>query len=131
MDLFIKRVKDELWDRRMDQKDLAAKTGITTATISRYLAGKMKPSAENLVSIAEALGVTTDYLLGRTNEKDFVTCASREESDNIQKRILKMMVDAGKITQEEADSGIIDPEVEDQILNMLEGAIEFSEKISK
>jgi transcriptional regulator with XRE-family HTH domain len=58
----------------MSQPELAEKTGIPQEHISRYERGvftSMNP--ERLVQLAEALGVTTDYLLGRVkpqNEED-------------------------------------------------------------
>lgn len=47
------------------QEDLATAIGVATMTISRYERGSMVPSALVLGQIAEALGVTADWLLGR------------------------------------------------------------------
>ena len=70
MNDFAYRLKAELEKNDMDQKELAVKTGITPATISRYMTGKMKPSAENVKLIAIALYVSTDYLLGISDIKN-------------------------------------------------------------
>ena len=54
-----------LRQRGMTQKMLADKAHTTEATISRYLTDtKRMPRADLIVSIAEALDVSTDYLLG-------------------------------------------------------------------
>ena len=45
------------------QKQLADMTGITEASISRYVNGSREPRANSIVKLADALGVTTDYLL--------------------------------------------------------------------
>ena len=51
----------------VSQRQLADATGMTEVTISRYVKGKRIPSAEILGRIADALGVTTDYLItGKT-----------------------------------------------------------------
>lgn len=68
MSVFSTRVQSEMEKSGLGQKELAAKTGITAATISRYLPGKMRPSGENVKAIATVLGVTTDYLLGSSDE---------------------------------------------------------------
>ena len=53
-----------LRQRGMTQKMLADKAHTTEATISRYLTDtKRMPRADLIVSIAEALDVSTDYLL--------------------------------------------------------------------
>ena len=52
----------------MNQKELADKSGITQATISRIESEKVQQLKSDALSrLAEALGVTVDYLVGRTN----------------------------------------------------------------
>lgn len=46
---------------------VAKGTGISQGTMGEYRSGKKKPSIENLVKIADFLGVSVDFLLGRTN----------------------------------------------------------------
>ncbi|SKA89515.1 Helix-turn-helix [Clostridium sp. USBA 49] len=57
------RIKNE-----MKQKELADKVGITEATLSRYENGLRSPKGEIVSKLAEALGVSSDYLLGLTDE---------------------------------------------------------------
>ena len=42
-------------------------TGIKRETISQYETGKTRPDVETLVAMADAFGVSIDYLLGRAN----------------------------------------------------------------
>lgn len=49
----------------ISQRELAEKIGGSLNDISRYETGRMKPTLEKLCLIANALNVTTDYLLGR------------------------------------------------------------------
>lgn len=46
----------------MTQKQLAQKMGITHATLSRYEAGKIKPTVASLAQIASILKITTNKL---------------------------------------------------------------------
>jgi len=55
--------------REMNQKDLADATGIKQATISRIESGEIEgPRLGVLSSLANALGVTVDFLVGQTDE---------------------------------------------------------------
>lgn len=67
MDIFIKRLQELLDKKDWKQKELAKKTGVTEVTISRYLSGERSPRVEVVKQIAEALNVSTDYLLGNSN----------------------------------------------------------------
>ena len=55
----------------MEQKELAAKTGISLKTIENYVKKDSSiPSADKAVLIAQALGVTVEYLMnGRKHKK--------------------------------------------------------------
>ena len=56
----------------MQQKELAAKTGLSLKTIENYLSkGGAIPSADKAVRIAQVLGVTVEYLVtGKAPELD-------------------------------------------------------------
>lgn len=64
LNLFSDRLKEALSLNNMTQKELAEKTGLTVASISRYITGTRVPSASVIRDVAVALNVTTDYLLG-------------------------------------------------------------------
>lgn len=58
------RISAELKQKGIQQKELAARIGITEATLSRYISGTREPKPETLANIATALHTTSDYLLG-------------------------------------------------------------------
>lgn len=61
---FRENLKDELNYQDIRIKELAEKTKISIGTLNHYLAEKStEPTAENAVKIAQALGVTTEYLV--------------------------------------------------------------------
>ena len=61
----IKRRRLEL---EMTQTQLAANASLTPAAISQFESGTRKPSFNTLSSLADALKVTTDYLLGKRKQ---------------------------------------------------------------
>jgi len=54
--------------RELRQDELANKAGLPSTTISHFESGKRKPSFDNLRKLADALEVSIDYLMGRTND---------------------------------------------------------------
>ena len=48
--------------------EAADRLGVSSAALSTWESGKKSPTLDNLIGMAELYGVTTDYLLGRTNE---------------------------------------------------------------
>lgn len=71
-----KRVRAARVRNRLTQSALARQMGISPAWISHLENGDRLPSAGLLVRLADALGVSTDYLLGRTRTP---TATSRDK----------------------------------------------------
>lgn len=58
-------IQKALDERGMTQADLARRTGLSTAVVSQIVSGKTKdPRLSNVIAIANALGVSLDYLAG-------------------------------------------------------------------
>lgn len=53
--------------------DVAKATGITKSTFSDWKNGRSSPKQDKLQKIADYFGVSLDYLLGRTDEKESTT----------------------------------------------------------
>ena len=66
--IMAERITGLLAARKMSQTDLARATNLTSAAISRYLSGERQPKGPLLLSVANALGTSVDYLLGKTIE---------------------------------------------------------------
>jgi len=56
-----------LKDKDITQLNLSMKIGITQETISAYINGKAKPSADTLIKLADHFNTTTDFILDRTD----------------------------------------------------------------
>lgn len=86
---FSERLSHCMQEHHLNGNDLAALSGVTAATISRYLNGLRTPTVDNVVLLADALDVSVDYLLGLHNvpdDKMLVSLYSIASSDD--KRVL-------------------------------------------
>ena len=103
-------------NKRWSQGDLARATGIQQGTISRYESGeRSRVSTCNLIKIADATGVTVDFLLGRTDIPDIaermkraralkgITPQQLADATGIPLRIIRQIESSG--------AGDLDPEL--------------------
>ncbi|MFA6234126.1 MAG: helix-turn-helix transcriptional regulator [Bacteroidota bacterium] len=67
-ELFPARLRLAREKRGLSQGDMAIRAGLQPSAISHFETGTRKPSFDNLRKLADALEVTTDYLLGRVTE---------------------------------------------------------------
>lgn len=75
--LFSSRLVQAMNVNHLTQKDLEEMTKIRQTSISEYKNGKTIPSADALMRLANALGVTMDWLYGRT-EAPHTTCEQED-----------------------------------------------------
>lgn len=54
----------------MSQQDLADRAGIQASAVSHFELGRRLPSFDNIRRLADALNVTSDFLLGRTDVRE-------------------------------------------------------------
>lgn len=66
--MFCKRLNETRKARGITAQQMADELGINLRSYRNYESGDREPSFDMLVKIAEKLEVTTDYLLGRTDE---------------------------------------------------------------
>ncbi|KTE01915.1 helix-turn-helix domain-containing protein [Sphingopyxis sp. H115] len=76
-EIFALRLQNARNLRDMSQQDLAVKTGLPASSISHFEGKSRRPSFDNLCRLADALSVTTDYLVGRTEDVGTSTAAQR------------------------------------------------------
>lgn len=67
-DRFPERLRAARELRELNQGELARRAGLQPSWISHFETGARKPSFDNLLRLAEALKVSTDYLLGRVED---------------------------------------------------------------
>ena len=64
------RMKELRTERNLSQKKTAAELGIGITTYCRYELGMREPTITVLERMADYYGVTADYLLGRSDERE-------------------------------------------------------------
>lgn len=65
---FAERLQKARQRKKMMQKEVAKYLNMTERSYQHYEGGTRRPSYEILVTLADLFDVTTDYLLGRTDE---------------------------------------------------------------
>lgn len=69
MEIFAQRLKELRNSRRVYQKEMAEYLGITVRGYQCYEAGQNYPDVKGLIALADYFGVSTDYLLGRSDQR--------------------------------------------------------------
>lgn len=117
-------------EKNLKQKDLAEMAGITEATLSRYENGKREPRGEIVSRLANALNVSTDYLLGRTpiQETNIDNKLTEKDKKDIQKDLKEIMDEYRE--QKDGSKYYNGVELQDEDFDYLELAMEVAlEKI--
>lgn len=91
-----KRLKMLRESNNLTQIELGKILGVGNVTLSQYEKGDRNPDYDTLLRIADYFNVSTDYLLGKTDLKNYSdyhpTLTAKDERD-IQKELEKMMAD--------------------------------------
>lgn len=69
---FARRLKMLMDEKSMSLYQMGEVCGLEYKTIWRYTHGESSPNIERLIDIATSLEVSTDYLLGLTEERELV-----------------------------------------------------------
>ncbi|MCJ7602393.1 MAG: helix-turn-helix domain-containing protein [Desulfobulbaceae bacterium] len=77
-EIFKARLRNARESRELSQGELAKRAGLQASAVSHFETGARKPSFDNLKRLADALRVTTDYLLGRSDDLEgLAECADQ------------------------------------------------------
>ena len=80
-------------------KWLAHELGVSESTVSQYENSKREPDNATLIKIADVLGVTLDYLLGRTNSPEIPNTSAETKKQpaaqggELDEQLVSMLVD--------------------------------------
>ena len=101
MNLIGSRLRIAREQKKLNQKEAAELIGLSNVVLNRYENDERLPDVNTLSKLAEFYGVTTDYLLGRTDIKDPFTKA---DADDIQptppERYLTLQKKIGELSPE-------------------------------
>ncbi len=63
------RIRQLRSERGINQKELGDAVGVSKQSVSNWENGNIMPSVDLLIRLADVFGVSTDYLLGRTEKR--------------------------------------------------------------
>lgn len=96
----------------ISQEKLALQAKLPLGTISHFESGGRKPSFENLRRLADALSITTDYLIGRVDEPTAVIAKAdplyrnwhllTQEDQETARQLVEMLAKRRKKNQDDA-----------------------------
>lgn len=90
MSIFGSRVLQRRKQLNLSQEELALRIGVSQHQISKYERGKNNPTAEVLNALADALGTTTDWLLGRTEITD-LPIRGTGDLDDLELKLIRLI----------------------------------------
>ncbi len=93
------KLNEILAKRGVLQKELAEHIGVPANTISYYLSGERSPDLEKLIEISKFLNISTDYLLGLSDEIniDIERNAASKYTDLSEKAVEVLHYNSGQI----------------------------------
>lgn len=78
---FVKRFRELACDSEQTQVEISKGTGINKKLLNKYLNGDIIPQPYNIVRICEYFKVSADWLLGRTERRDYEKADSADLGD--------------------------------------------------
>lgn len=94
---FPERLKEQRAKLRLSQREVANILEVSPSVISAYESGERTPSVEILLRLSDLYQCSTDYLLGRTDEKP-ATLVDVSELTDSQTQAVMAVVNAFKNT---------------------------------
>jgi transcriptional regulator with XRE-family HTH domain len=104
-DVFPERLRAGREKRGLSQEALAKRASLQASAISHFETSARKPSLDNLRRLADALDVTTDYLLGRVTDAEALASADKlhrhldcltSDDHDLAEDVLKLLADRAK-----------------------------------
>lgn len=100
--MFCENVRKLMKDTGINQKELSKKSGVSEASLSRYLSGSLKPRMDIVINIAKVFGVTPEELIDEKNNsqkqdlyEETVTVVTRNRnqlSEKEKNKIIKILL---------------------------------------
>ncbi len=90
---FGKRLKELRLSRNLRQDQVAEVVGVDKSSVSSYEIGDRQPSYAILVSLAKLFRVSTDYLLGITDDKNIDVSGLTDHEISVISELVSLMVE--------------------------------------
>ncbi|MGN0245795.1 MAG: helix-turn-helix domain-containing protein [Lachnospiraceae bacterium] len=112
------RIKQLREERGMTQPELGKVLNVQGAAISKYENEKIPLTTDTIKTLSEFFGVSTDYLLGKTDDKDGQEQSEPEYTTRTERQLLtvyRKYEDNGFSDETEAELRVLFPEMEESI----------------
>ncbi len=86
--MFTEKFAELIKENHLTKAEVAAETGIPLQTICNWLSRGSQPSADRVAKLADYFEVSTDYLLGRSNELGIIETDANLSQDEEELLIL-------------------------------------------
>ena len=95
-EIFAKRLTEIRELRELNQSELARKAKLQPSAIAHFEGKRRKPSFSNILALANALGVSSDYLMGNADNIEGATTAFRNEEKltDVDRDFIQSIIDA-------------------------------------
>lgn len=133
MNIFHKRLRQlrlekKKFEDKYTQNYMAEIIGVARTTYTAYENGTKQPPMDTIMKIADHFDVSTDYLTGKSNQKEVLT---EKDKKNISKRMEKLKEDLFKNEGLSFYGEPISEQAKETLLSALEYAITETQKENK
>ena len=125
------RITKEQKEQGKSQKDLCEYLGLTKNTFTEWKSGRNTSYKKYLPEIAEFLGVSVDYLLGKTENKKPSPAAAEEEEQDMAFSLSKYMETIKNQEVLMFDGEPLDDESRELLLLSLENTKRLAQKLKE
>ena len=78
-------------EKKLTQKQVADRIGLTISAVSSYESGSRYPSYEALIKLAHIFHVSTDYLLGMTDRRNVDVTGLGDDEIELVSQLVEML----------------------------------------
>ena len=112
---FKDRLKEERTKKKLSQNELANTIGVHVTNISRYERGENRPTTDVLKKLADALEVTTDYLMNGSTEEMAQEAIADKELLALFKRVNTLSEDKKNIVKELIGAFVLQADLKEKL----------------
>ncbi|OQM47503.1 transcriptional regulator [Anoxybacillus sp. UARK-01] len=131
-----KRLKEARKKKKLTQIEAAKLLGISNGTLSGYERNYRDPDTKTLENIADLYGVSTDYLLGRSDNpsnhhKDDLPRLTEKDEKDIAKQLEKILESMDTDTALAFDGEPMDEETKELVRAAIESNLRLTKQLAK
>lgn len=116
---------------RLTQEELGKKVNVTKVSISGYENGNRTPDTETLQKLADVFAVSTDYLLGRSDDTPYTAPLTEKDERDIAKRIQQFKKEIEHSDGLAFDGEPMSEEAKESLVESMEHIFRTTQRINK